>query len=107
MSDQVKKYQCLEQIQNDLYDYVYEHENFEFEAIEKIFLSNLLKSFNRTQVAELTGLCYRTLGSKRHQHGLFAVPKNNFVLLKDVKKGLARQTPGGLDPACGNDGVPE
>jgi hypothetical protein len=29
-SVQVKKYKCLEQIQNDLYDYVYDHEDFDF-----------------------------------------------------------------------------
>lgn len=89
----VQIYQSLEQIQNDLYNYVFAHSDFNFEAIEKIVLTNIFSKFNGTECQELTGLCVRTLRNKRNLYGLGNLRPNPFVLLKSASEDAPRETP--------------
>jgi hypothetical protein len=104
ISKQIKIYQCLEQIQNDLYSHVYTYEDFDFAKVEEIVLRNLLLQFNNTEIERLTGISIRTIRNKKHLYGLFPVSKDHLVLLKEARKESARPAPRGCGPVCGDEG---
>lgn len=69
-SSDLKIEHALAQFTNDVHEIVYNEKTFDIQKIEKALLKNLLKEFNNTETAKLSGLSIRTIRNKKNAYGL-------------------------------------
>lgn len=76
-SNEIKNEIVYQAFMNDLYEFIENGECFKMKRVEMFLFKNLLIKYNRTQVANLTGLSIRTIRNKIKEYGLKDISINN------------------------------